>query len=223
MPPAPPSRQAPLEPPPLAQSPVATPPPAAAPPVAQAPSATPPNAALSLTNPVGTSSRVTILLIIEPGTNGIRRYGRKTADPVLCTTTTCWIGAGTDRTATVLRRGQALGSGNTLGKRAAACNQHLACAYRDVDLKGPAATVQPIDLRIMRHDRREFLPIEADRSCRLSNGSLHCDKTFTGRTWRAWVVPEALAAEAGKSALDAALAGGLAARHPAAALIETRL
>jgi len=167
------------------------------------------------------TTRVTVLLVMEPGTNGIRRYGRKVADPVLCAGATCWVGTGTDRTAAARARGQVLGPGNTLGHRAAACNQRLACAFRNVDLKTRPATVQPIDLRIMRHDRREFLALEADPSCRLSGGALVCDKTYTARTWRAWVVPEMLAAEAGPAALEAALTSGLA--RPSAALIPAGL
>lgn len=167
------------------------------------------------------TTRVTVLLVMEPGTNGIRRYGRKVADPVLCAGATCWVGTGTDRTAAARARGQVLGPGNTLGHRAAACNQRLACAFRNVDLKTRPATVQPIDLRIMRHDRREFLALEADPSCRLSGGALVCDKTYTARTWRAWVVPEMLAAEAGPAALEAALTSGLA--RPSAALIPDGL
>jgi hypothetical protein len=190
----------------------------ARPPVAQAPPAAAPSFAAATP-----TTRVTVLLVMDPGTTGIRRYGLKTADPVLCTTATCWVGAGIDRSATVMRRGQALGSGNTLGRRAAACNHHLACAFRDIDLKAPVATVQPIDLRILRHDRREFLKVEADPTCRLSRGALTCEKTYTARTWRAWVVPEALAIKAGPSALEAALAGGLAEARPSAVLIPTDL
>jgi hypothetical protein len=181
-----------------------------------------PRSLLSIAKQPETAPRVTVLLVMDPGTNGIRRYGKKTADPVLCTNANCWIGAGTGTSAKLLPRGRALGSGNTLGQRAAACNHRLTCAFRGMDLKASTAMIQPIDMRIMRHDRREFLEIKADHSCRLARGVLHCDKTFTARTWRAWIVPEALAAEAGTAALEAALASGLPSR-PAATLIQTRL
>ncbi len=141
---------------------------------------------------------------------------------MLCSGPTCWVSAGPDRTAATRRRLQVLGSGNTLGHRAAACNQHVACAFRNIDLKTRPATVQPIDLRILRHDRREFLPVEADPSCRLAGGALVCDKVYTARTWRAWVVPEHVAMRAGPEALEAALAGGLSPR-PSAVLIPTGL
>jgi colicin import membrane protein len=187
-------------------------------PLAQAPAARgpAPTPAFAAGTP---ATRVTVLLVMEPGTNGIRRYGDKTADPVICSTGACWIAAGLDRSATVMRRGRALGAGNTLGHRAAACNHRLACAFRGIDLGGPSASLQPIDLRIMRHDRREFLRIEADPTCRLTHGTLTCAKTYRARTWRAWIVPERLAMEAGPAALAAALASGLAGARPSAALV----
>ena len=162
-------------------------------------------------------SRATVLLVMTSGTNGIRRFGKKTADPVLCAGPTCWISGGSDVTAKAVSRGFALGPGNTLGRRAAACNQHLACAFRDVDVAALASPVQPIDLRIMRHDRREPLKLEADATCRVASGTLACGKTFATRTWRAWVVPEHVAREAGVAALDAAMASGLS-MQPSAAL-----
>ncbi|MDP1909303.1 MAG: hypothetical protein Q8K85_13465, partial [Hyphomicrobium sp.] len=173
-------------------------------------------AAPSVANGARPVSRVTVLLVMEPGANGIRRFGQKTADPVICAGPTCWISAGTNRNADAMPRGRALGPGNTLGKRAAACNQHLACAFRDLDVKAIIAAVQPIDLRIMRHDRREPLALAADPTCRVAAGALTCGKTYASRTWRAWVVPEHLAAEAGTAALEAALASGLTAQPTAA-------
>ncbi|HYD15197.1 MAG TPA: hypothetical protein VEA77_02245 [Hyphomicrobium sp.] len=187
---------------------------------AKSPAETSP-AAAPVTAPAVASStppttRVTVLLVMDSGSNGIRRYGKKTADPVLCSGQRCWVSAGTDRIATAMSRAQALGPANTLGRRAAACNQHLVCVFRDVDLKSASASIQPIDLRIMRHDRRQPLALEADRSCRKESGTLVCDKLYATGTWRAWVVPESVAAEAGAPALDAALQSGLGLRHSAA-------
>ena len=177
-----------------------------------------PSAATAHVGPqVRAASRVTVLLVMTSGTNGIRRFGKKTADPVLCAGPTCWISGGSGVTAKSVSRGLALGPGNTLGRRAAACNQHLACAFRDVEVAAMTSPVQPIDLRIMRHDRREPLKLEADSTCRVASGTLACGKTFATRTWRAWVVPEHVAREAGEAGLDAALASGLS-MQPSAAL-----
>lgn len=190
-------------------------------PVTAAPAKPEPPRTAVVTAPAPTT-RVTILLVMDSGTNGIRRFGRKTADPVLCSGPTCWVSSGTARGSLTMARGQALGPANTLGRRAAACNQHLACVFRDVDLKTQAASIQPIDLRIMRHDRRQPLTLEADHSCRISNGALVCDKVFATSTWRAWVVPESLAAKAGPAAIEAALESRLGIK-PSAALDASRL
>lgn len=175
-----------------------------------------PRRALADTRPAKPPERVTILLSIEPGKTGIRRFGKKTADPVLCAGHTCWIAAGTGRAAREVTRGLALGPANTMGRRAAACNRHLTCVFRDVDLDAPSADIQPIDLRILRHDRRKPLRLEADPSCRLVNGALACDKLFVARSWRAWVIDEELARKAGPEALESALKRGLAPAQSAA-------
>jgi len=190
-------------------------------PVIAAPAKTEPPHTAVVTAPAP-ATRVTILLVMDSGTNGIRRFGKKTADPVICSGPTCWVSSGTSRSSLTLARGQALGPANTLGRRAAACNQHLACVFRDVDLKTRAASIQPIDLRIMRHDRRQPLTLEADHSCRVSGGTLVCDKVFATSTWRAWVVPESVAAKAGPAAIEAALESRLGIK-PSAALDASRL
>ena len=172
--------------------------------------------AVASTPPPKPAERVTILLVMKPGATGIRRFGKKTADPVLCSGANCWIGSGADRVAKAVTRGLALGPANTMGRRAGACNHRLSCVYRDVNLRAPSASVQPIDLRVVRHDRREPLRLEADRSCRIANRALVCDKTYASRSWRAWVIDEDLAREAGPAALAAALENGLAPAHASA-------
>jgi colicin import membrane protein len=146
---------------------------------------------------------------MDPGKTGIRRYGVKTADPVVCIGTTCWVSAGPDKSAIEAARGKVLGPGNTLGRRAAACNHSLGCVFRDVDLKSDMASLQPIDLRIMRHDRRQPLAVKTDRSCDFDGRQLYCATLFRAKDWRAWIVPEPLAREVGEAALKAAIERGL--------------
>ena len=155
-------------------------------------------------------THVAVLLIMDPGTTGIRRFGRRTADPVLCVGPDCYVSAGADKGAIEMTRGRALGPGNTLGRRAGACNQRLLCIFRDVDLKGLAGPIQPVDLRILRHDRREEVEARADRSCEIdTSGRLSCATLVRAKNWRAWIVPEQVAASAGALALEAALEAGL--------------
>jgi hypothetical protein len=157
--------------------------------------------------------RVTVLLVMEPGNRGIRRFN-KTADPVLCVGAHCYVSAGAAKPARLMSRSRALGSLNTLGRRADACNQKLACVYRGVYLPADAPLIQPVDLKIMVHDRRTPRAASADRSCRLSGGNLSCARTITAPGYRAWVLPEALAMAAGPGILEEALRRGLVGDGP---------
>jgi colicin import membrane protein len=161
------------------------------------------------------STRVSILLLMEPGHRGIRRFA-KTADPVLCMGDQCYVsrGAGTD--AVAMPRFVALGPGNTLGPRAGACNQSLGCVFRNVDLHAASATVQPVDLRILRHDRRQPSEVRVDPSCRTVAARLTCERTVRAPDYTLWVVPETLAAQVGGAGLLTALYGGLATDRSAA-------
>ena len=77
---------------------------------------------------------------------------------------------------------------------------------RSIDLEHGTAILQPIDLRIMRHDRREPTEVRADTSCVVEQGRLDCAVTVRGPDYRAWIVPESIARQAGPGALEAALA-----------------
>lgn len=161
------------------------------------------------------STRVSVLLLMEPGHRGIRRFA-KTADPVLCLGDQCYVsrGAGTD--AAAMPRFMALGPGNTLGPRAGACNQSLGCVFRNVDLRGASATIQPVDLRILRHDRRQPSEVRVDPSCRTVAARLTCERAVRASDYTLWVVPETLAAQVGGAGLLTALYGGLATDRSAA-------
>lgn len=155
-----------------------------------------------------TSSRVTVLLVIDHGTKGIRRFDT-TGDPILCIGDACFIGAGADKPSTRLPRHRALGVGNTLGKRAGACSHSLSCVLRDVDLGSTAAMLQPIDLRVLHHDRRDPIQLTGDSDCAIRSARLTCRFAVRGRDWRAWIVPEALAVSAGPALLQSAIEDGL--------------
>lgn len=152
---------------------------------------------------------VTVLLVMEPGDRGIRRFD-KSADPVLCVGTKCFASLGSDKAAKNMSRAMALGPANTLGARAWGCRHSLTCVFRAVDLGAESAVIQPIDLKVLRHDRRESRSVKADLSCEISpGGQLHCANPVQTRTWRAWIIPETVAKMAGAGALEAALRAGL--------------
>jgi hypothetical protein len=159
------------------------------------------------------SSRATVLLIMEPGNKGIRRF-KKTADPVLCSRFHCYRSQGPGRSAVRLARGATLGPFNTLGLRAGSCRSQLTCTFRDVELGTNATAIQPVDLKLIKHDRRQQRAVTVDSTCQIHAGRIHCTKPIVAKTWKAWIVPEALAIEAGADALQAALDEGLSERPP---------
>ena len=164
---------------------------------------------------VRNATSVTVLLVMEPGTTGIRR-GSKTADPVLCLDSWCYISNGAATPAKVMTRGAALGPINTLGLRAGACRHSLTCVYRGLDIAAyfqtgaRQASLQPVDLRYLHHDRRQPMPLTVDARCQASGHELKCATAIKGKDWTAWIVPEELAVEAGVEALQNALDSGLA-------------
>jgi len=81
----------------------------------------------------------------------------------------------------------------------------LTCVFRNVDLGGAEAAIQPIDLRILRHDRREERVVRADPTCAASEGRLTCRQPIVAADYRLWIVPEPVAAIAGPAALQAAV------------------
>jgi colicin import membrane protein len=147
--------------------------------------------------------------MIDHGKKGIRRFDN-TGDPLLCVGDDCYAGMGAEAPARGMKRLLAFGAGNTLGRRAWSCSNSLTCVLRSVPLGGLSAEIQPIDLRIMYHDRRETAEVRADGSCSITGGNrLVCANPVVRSTWKAWIVPEAIARKAGPKALTDALAAGL--------------
>ncbi len=161
-----------------------------------------------------TTTRATVLLIMEVGKSGIRTWS-KTADPMLCVNNACYLSEGYDQPAKRLSRAQAFGPSVALFTRGMACRSRPACIFRNVDFQGYDALVQPVDLRFLRHDRREKRMVPIDTSCRLIKRRLSCGTLVRGTGWRAWIVPENVANEAGPLALKRAIDSGLKVSHSA--------
>jgi hypothetical protein len=152
--------------------------------------------------------RVTVLILMSPGNRGIRR-SNKLADPLLCVSDGCYVSAGADTPAIFLRGRKALGIGNTLGGRAGACRNQLGCVFRGIPVDGTDTYLQPIDMRLVRHDRRQPQMISADSACRVDAGRLACWRGITAEDYTMWIVPESVATAAGPSLLERAVADGL--------------
>ena len=152
-------------------------------------------------------TRVTVLMTMEAGNRGIRRHN-KTADPLLCGERGCYVGAGAASPAEFLPRRRAFGPRQALGERAGACRDSLGCVFRGVDLIAYPAVLQPIDMRILRHDRRQPLVLTETSECRIAQGRLACT-AFHGPDYTMWIVPERLAELAGAAELTRAVESGL--------------
>jgi len=161
-------------------------------------------------------TEVTVLLILEPGTYGIRRRGPKVADPVLCIPGDgCYVSTGADQPAVFMPGRRALGFRNTLGARAGACRGSLGCVFRGIDLGSLPGYLQPVDLHILKHDRRQVHAVLADSGCRAEAGQLQCTHGIHAEDYTMWILPESLAAAAGPAALERAVAEGLNGRRSA--------
>jgi hypothetical protein len=160
-------------------------------------------------------TRVTVLLTLEPGTYGIRRRGPRVADPILCVPEGCYISAGPDQPAVFMPGRRAFKFGNTFGIRAGACSNSLGCVFRGVDLGSLPGYLQPVDLHILRHDRREAHTVLTDSGCRSEAGRLSCTHGVHADDYVMWVLPDSMAADAGPAALERAVADGLNGRRSA--------
>jgi len=160
-------------------------------------------------------TQVTVLVILEPGSYGIRRRGPRIADPILCMLDGCYVSTGADQPAVFMPGRRALRFGNTLGARAGACRGSLGCVFRGIELGSLPGYLQPVDLHILRHDRREVHTVLTDSGCRAELGHLVCTHGVQAQDYTMWVLPESLAKAAGPAALERALAAGLTGRRSA--------
>ena len=138
-----------------------------------------------------TDGRVTVLLQMEPRFR--RGRGHESMDPVLCLVDGCYVSNGPQAPATFLPGHRAMRFGNVIGRRAGACNHAHACVFRDVDIGALPAEVQPVDIRVLRHDRRQPESIDALSTCRGTAGRLACKDPIQGDGYTMWVIPEAVA------------------------------
>jgi len=159
-------------------------------------------------------ARVTVLLVMDPRHRIFPAYP-PAANPVLCIGPGCYISGGADAPAEYMPRGSALGPVNSIGRRAGPCRNQLTCVFRDVELGGGYAQIQPVDMGLMHHDRREIRGVRPDPTCDLTGGHLFCAEPVVGKGYRAWIVPEVIATKAGAEALREALAHGLPAARSA--------
>lgn len=138
------------------------------------------------------SGRVTVLLQMEP--SGLRGRRHESMDPVLCLVDGCYVSNGPEYPATFLHGRKATRFGNAISRRAGACNHAYTCVFRNVELGALPAEIQPVDIRVLRHDRRAPESVEALSTCRGTTGRLACTGAIRGDGYTMWVIPEHVAA-----------------------------
>ena len=156
----------------------------------------------------GTHGHATILMVMAPrDRHSFNTEG--TTDPILCVTDGCYVSNGSQAPATYHSFHDSLGLGARLSRGAGSCNHSTICVFRNIDVGAGGAMVQPIDLKFVRHDRREQSEATIDSSCRVIDGRLSCSRPVRTGSYTLWVVPESVAREIGPEALANAVSEGL--------------
>jgi hypothetical protein len=138
------------------------------------------------------SGRVTVLLQMEP--SGLRGRRHESMDPVLCLVDGCYVSNGPEYPASFLYGRKATRFGNAISRRAGACNHAYTCVFRSVEIGALPAEIQPVDIRVLRHDRRAPESVDALSTCRGTTGRLACTGAIRGDGYTMWVIPEQVAA-----------------------------
>lgn len=205
-----------------AAAPAPTPPPAAlpTPPPAQMAAPTPATATAN-TEPARPSSppvagretsgaRATVLVVLDDGTT-------TSPDPILCLGETCAISAGLSAPARMLPRADALALKTTRDATIDPCFGKTACAFRDVPVTADAI-LQIIFIGSGKTPNPgDGFSVAVDATCKLNAGNVECGHPLETSEFIAWIVPEAIAKQAGAPALEAAIADGL----PSSELAQT--
>ncbi len=156
----------------------------------------------------GLKGRATILMVLA-ASDGRPLNSERAADPILCLQDGCYVSNGPQAQASYHSFGQSLSLPGRIGRGAGTCNHARTCVFRDVDLGAATTLVQPIDLKLVRHDRREQREVSIDQTCKLIEGRLSCSRPVRTATYTLWIVPEHVAREIGSDKLAEAVSDGL--------------
>jgi hypothetical protein len=156
----------------------------------------------------GLKGRATVLMVLA-ASDGRPLHPERAADPILCLLDGCYVSNGPQAQASYHAFNQSLSFSGRIGRGAGACNHARTCVFRDVDLGTGTTLVQPINLKLVRHDRREQRDVSIDQTCKLIDGRLSCSRPVRTSTYTLWVVPEHVAREIGSDKLADAVSDGL--------------
>lgn len=152
------------------------------------------------------AERATVLLVLEPRKPSGKNWDiGPGADPIICLKKGCYQSRGLNEPARFF-------SGKSIffpGIRAGKCRNSHVCVFRDVEISDAGDKIQPVDLDGFEHDRMTKQVVQVDESCSFRKGRVKCRNGLFSPEYSLWVVPEVLAVESGKRALDFALFKGL--------------
>jgi hypothetical protein len=148
------------------------------------------------------SLKATVLVVLSQ--TGAHGTTFKTFDPIICFSGNCFISTGANSDARSMTRDEALSTKSAVTTGAGACAGQMGCVFRGVSFEQDAP-LQIIDLGLVNHKLHDPLEAKVDATCVFGEGDLTCKKPLTAPDYRVWIVPEAVAAQAGPDKLASAL------------------
>ncbi len=144
----------------------------------------------------------TILILLQPNKASGKSWDLgKGADPMICLDHGCYTGRGFLAPAKFYKGKKAF----LPAVQARACRNSLTCVYRKVFIPADTDYIQPIDHDGFKSDLMQNATAKIDDSCRLEDMKLQCSEGIFTSEYSMWIVPKAIADQAGKKALDYAL------------------
>jgi hypothetical protein len=154
--------------------------------------------------PVMERAPATILLVMDIAGNAVA--GKP--DPIICVESRCWISSGMIAPALGMTRTQAAALTTTASVSPVGCNGKSGCVFRNV-LVDPTKRIEVLTLTGDGSRSLGAYTLAPDDSCRGDGNTLSCANGVTTQNYRIWIVPEAIASEAGAARLESAVAEGL--------------
>ncbi|MGH1351274.1 MAG: hypothetical protein ACRBBN_10745 [Methyloligellaceae bacterium] len=155
---------------------------------------------------IAENKRATILLLLQPHKASGERWDLgQGADPMICLKHGCYTGRGFLAPAKYYKGTKAF----LPAVQARACRNSLTCVYRKVTIPVGRQSIWPIDHDVFNSDRMQKSSANLDYTCRIESKQLQCSEGIFTREYSMWIVPEEVADQAGRKALDYALFKGL--------------
>jgi hypothetical protein len=154
--------------------------------------------------PVMERAPATILLVMDIAGNAVASK----PDPIICVENRCWISSGMVAPALGMTRSQAGELKTTAAVSPIGCSGKSGCVFRNV-LVDPSKRIEVLTITGDGSRSLGAYTLAPDDSCRGDGNTLSCANGVTTQNYHIWIVPEAIASEAGAARLESAVAEGL--------------